>query len=1508
MKSERISPASYAFVSAGLIGLWVAACGDNPTEPPTRPPEPSNRPPVVSAAIGPVTLAAGDTVTVDLAAHFSDPDGDRLSYAAESSDEAVATVSAAGSALTVAGMAHGMATITVTASDPGGLSATLGFGVTVPNRPPTAADSIPDAALAPGDTLTIDLLPRFSDPDGDTLSYAAESSDEAVATVSVAGGVLTVAGVARGVATVSVKASDPGGLSAMQTFPVTVTSADVETVVVTPSEVMLSPGDSLLLTASAEDRNGHPVEGAQFLWTSSDSQVATVRATGSGDGAVVRAISDGTAIINAASGGVRGSSRVAVSSSGDRVVLAKLYAATGGPNWTNRDNWLTDAPLSDWYGVDADAKGRVTHLTLSENSLTGPIPPELGSLGRLTRLDLSRNNLRDPIPPELGFLRRLSALDLSLNDLNGPVPTALSALAELREMDLAFNRLTGPIPTELTSLTSLEYLSLFLNRLTGPIPPELGSMASLTNLALGKNGLTGPVPPELGSLANLRTLGFENNELTGEIPRELGNLTNLLLLSIDANDFTGLLPREFLQLRSLVKVYFGDNDGLCAPGTAGFVTWLQGLTEAAGPFCNADDKAALAALHGAAGGRNWTNSDGWRRGDTALEAWYGVTTDSVGRVLALDLSRNGLTGRIPAGWLGRMARMTELRIGGNALSGPLPLELVRLPLHTFHYADTELCTPDEARFQEWLNSITSHQGTRVECGPLSDRDALVALYDAAGGAAWNDTRNWLSDAPLEAWQGIELDEQGRVSRIDLGLNNLVGSLPAELGSLTSLRGLFLSLNELAGPIPSELGALTSLERLSLHYNYLSGPIPAELGALTSLKRLFLQYNQLTGPIPPALGTLTNLEWLQAEENQLTGPIPRELDRLARLKVLTLSGNGLTGPIPPELGNLTKLEELFLDRNSLTGPIPPSLGGLRDLTRLLLSKNRLSGSLPTEIGSLTKLTQLTLFGNEGLSGALPGTLTSLSALEEFQAGGTDLCVPDDPALRGWLGRIPLRRVAVCDNESMAYLTQAAQSREFPVPLVAGKEALLRVFVTAMRSTDTNMPPARATFYVDGAETYATDIPGREVPIPTEIDESLLSKSVNVRIPAWVLQPGLEVVIDVDPDGTLDSSLGVKKRIPETGRLAVDVKEVPTLDLTLIPFLWTGNRDASIIDIVAEMAADHETLLWQIHALLPTRDLVVTPHEPVLSSTSNGFGLLQETEAIRVMEGSQGYYMGLTQQASGGLRGLADLPGKSSYSIAHPRTMVHELGHNLSLWHAPCGGAGGPDPAFPEADGSVGSWGYDFRGEGRLVHPSTPDFMSYCFPSWTSDYDFSKALGHRLTSEADGDIGTATAAAPARSLLLWGGVDADGAPFLEPAFVVEAPPELPTPGGAFQLEGTAPNGRRLFALSFDMPEVADGDGRSGFAFALPVQPEWAEALAAITLTGPDGSATLDRESDRATAILRDPRSGQVRGILRDLPVNGDIRTAATAVRGNLAKAIPGLDIRVSRGIPAAAEWRR
>ena len=158
----------------------------------------------------------------------------------------------------------------------------------------------------------------------------------------------------------------------------------------------------------------------------------------------------------------------------------------------------------------------------------------------------------------------------------------------------------------------------------------------------------------------------------------------------------------------------------------------------------------------------------------------------------------------------------------------------------------------------------------------TDREALVALYNATDGENWNQSDNWLSDAPLGEWKGVLTDDR-RVVVLYLGDNGLTGEIPPELGSLSNLTALYLDTNALSGEIPPELGSLSNLTDLSLHGNDLSGAIPAELGSLSNLAGLDLRNNALSGAIPAELGSLSNLTNLRLLSNDLSGCVPSSLE-------------------------------------------------------------------------------------------------------------------------------------------------------------------------------------------------------------------------------------------------------------------------------------------------------------------------------------------------------------------------------------------------------------------------------------------------------------------------------------------------------------------------------------------------------------------------------------------------------------------------------------------------------
>ena len=327
--------------------------------------------------------------------------------------------------------------------------------------------------------------------------------------------------------------------------------------------------------------------------------------------------------------------------------------------------------------------------------------------------------------------------------------------------------------------------------------------------------------------------------------------------------------------------------------------------------------------------------------------------------------------------------------------------------------------------------------------PETDKEALLALFEATGGETWDQSGTWGGFSPIGEWPGVAVDggtpagdprlaptpvpaqptpavpdaDAGRVT--GLALYGLSGKLPPELGNLTALRTLSITGSQLGEELPPELGNLTALQTLTITDSQLDGELPPELGNLSNLETLTIIDSEIAGELPPELGNLTALRSLYIADSRLCGEIPPEMDGLAGLRELYLRGNQLTGEIPDAMARLVGLETLDLADNQLTGEIPSWLAGLSNLSTLDLSNNQLAGELPPELDDLAlSLKTLSVEGNqlEGCkSDFLRDYVNSLDKLPvcapENHAGDTEALIAlhqawGKPDLHNWLSREPI----------------------------------------------------------------------------------------------------------------------------------------------------------------------------------------------------------------------------------------------------------------------------------------------------------------------------------------------------------------------------------------------------------------------------------------------------------------------------------------------------------------------
>ena len=626
----------------------------------------------------------------------------------------------------------------------------------------------------------------------------------------------------------------------------------------------------------------------------------------------------------------------------EKAALVALYNATGGANWTNNANWLSDKPLEDWYGVTTYSyglvSGRVSGLDLGSNLLRGMIPTQLGDLTLLNTLKLHNNVLTGTIPTEFGSLAYLVELRLNENDLSGTIPVELGNLTKLQTLHLSGNVLSGCIPDSLYSVATNDLSSLALpscaekealvalynatdganwtnnsnwlsaeplgdwygvttdadglvtrlslanNGLSGTIPIELGNLTNLSRLSLYQNSLSGSIPPELGDLANLQVLSLNTNSLSGSIPAELGDLANLQVLSLNTNSLSGTIPPELgdLALLNTLKLHSNVLTGTI-PSELGQLSSLVTLyldgNQLSGP---------IPAVLGNLTNLNWLNLN-----TNSLSGSIPAELGNLTNLKWLSLTQNSLSGSIPSE-LGDLEELADLYLSGNVLSG---------------------CIPDS------LYNVATNDLGSLALPACAEKEALVALYNATDGANWSDNSNWLSVDAVSTWHGVTTDADGLVTGLSLANNGLSGSIPSELGDLENLQTLHLSGNVLSGCIPASLYAVATNDLADAGI-----PSCAEREALVAL------YNATDGA-----NWSDNSNWLSAEPLGDWYGVTTDADGL--VTGLSLASNVLSGSIPSELGDLENLQTLYLSGNSLSGCIPDSLYNVatNDLGSLSLAR-------------------------------------------------------------------------------------------------------------------------------------------------------------------------------------------------------------------------------------------------------------------------------------------------------------------------------------------------------------------------------------------------------------------------------------------------------------------------------------------------------------------------------------------------------------------------------------------
>ncbi|CDP16049.1 unnamed protein product [Coffea canephora] len=664
----------------------------------------------------------------------------------------------------------------------------------------------------------------------------------------------------------------------------------------------------------------------------------------------------------------------------DALLALRAHITSQEPHQILLKNWFVSSPVCQWVGVTCGSRHRrVIALDLSNMSLSGIIPPQLGNMSFLVSLNMSRNNFHGELPHEFARLRRLRVLDLDVNNLSGGFPEWFGSIHQLRLLSLNNNSFTGLISPSLANVSKLETLSLSFNYLQGNIPTEIFKISSLELIFFQGNSLSGSVPDEMcRHLQRLKWIDLSRNKLNGQIPSSIYNCSQLQLLCLSLNHFTGFIPRGIGTLKALERLYLTHNS-------------LQGaIPQEISKLCNLEELHLLV---------------------NNLTGFIPMQVFNLSQIRIFTLARNKLFGNLP-----RMGfpNLEELYLAENNFWGPIPdsisncskLKIIEFAYNSFagsipnSFGDLRLLeilslgannlTSDYSSSSSelsWINSLANCKHLKV----------LIASENPLNGFLPNSVGN-LSTS-LEQLSAYNC--------------HLRGSIPDEIGNLSGLTILSLYSNKLSGMLPITMKYLENLQGIDLHDNKLSKTCLNYLCVLKNLGGVNFGENQISGSIPECVGNVTTLRYLDLYSNVLSSSLPTTIWNLKDLLELDLSSNSLSGTLPPEIRNLKAAILIDLSINEISGSIPSSIGDLVSLQNLSLAYNRLQGSIPESIGTTLSLEWLDLSHNY-LTGVIPMSLSNLRYLVHFNVSYNNLSgeIPSKGPFTNFTGESFISNEALC----------------------------------------------------------------------------------------------------------------------------------------------------------------------------------------------------------------------------------------------------------------------------------------------------------------------------------------------------------------------------------------------------------------------------------------------------------------------------------------------------------------